>query len=282
MCVLLVEEHTRDNQKKARGVILLFREEGILLSSGERFKIVTFVATYITIFLAIAAIVASSIGTAYANNQDIEQESNIPSIEVDSSQLMFPELILTKKLHVSTEVSNSFNEALSQIAEANVVIERKAEEARIAAEKEAKRKAEEEARRKAEEEKARIAAEAEAKRNDFIQEWGSRLDNYLSGSPLSGYGETFASAAYDYNIDPRFSAAISCIESSKGAYCFRPHNAWGWGNSSWSSWEEAIVAHAKGLASGYGYTVSEAVAKKYCPPTWSSWYSNVSSEMSKI
>lgn len=124
--------------------------------------------------------------------------------------------------------------------------------------------------------------EAENERLNFINEWSVRLNNYLSGSPLSGYGETFASAAYDAGIDPRYSAAISCIESGKGANCFKSHNAWGWGSSSWSSWEEAIVAHTNGLAAGYGYTVSESAAKKYCPPNWSYWYSNVSNEMSKI
>lgn len=139
---------------------------------------------------------------------------------------------------------------------------------------------EEQARIAAEEEAARLAAEAE--KQNFIDEWTPRLNRYLSGSPLSGYGETFATAAYEYGIDPRYSAAISCIESGKGAHCFRAHNAWGWGSSGWSSWEEAIYAHAHGLAAGYGYTVSQSAAQKYCPPNWSSWYSNVSSEMSKI
>ena len=37
-------------------------------------------------------------------------------------------------------------------------------------------------------------------------------------------------------VDPRFSPAISAVESSKGLYCFRSHNAWGWGSSSWNTW----------------------------------------------
>lgn len=128
----------------------------------------------------------------------------------------------------------------------------------------------------------RAIEEAKNKKVNFLNEWTPRLNNYLAGSALAGYGEVFAAAAYDYGIDPRYSAAISCIESGKGANCFRAHNAWGWGGSSWSSWEEAIYAHAKGLAASYGYTVSESAAQRYCPPNWSGWYSNVKSEMSKI
>ncbi len=119
-------------------------------------------------------------------------------------------------------------------------------------------------------------------KSTFVKSWAGRLDAYLAGSPLSGQGKTFASAAWDAGIDPRFSAAISDVESSKGAACFRPCNAWGWGSSSWGSWEEAIPAHAVGLARGYGYTVSEAAAQKYCPGNWEHWYNRVSEEMAKI
>lgn len=117
---------------------------------------------------------------------------------------------------------------------------------------------------------------------DFAMEWQPRIDAYLAGSPLSGYGIVFASAAYDCGVDPRWSPAISCIESGKGSVCFRSHNAWGWGGSGWSDWNTAIYAHVSGLASGYGCTISEAAAQKYCPPTWQSWYSGVSGEMAKI
>ncbi|MFR9006856.1 MAG: hypothetical protein ACLVKA_10885, partial [Collinsella aerofaciens] len=86
----------------------------------------------------------------------------------------------------------------------------------------------------------------------FVAEWAPRIDAYLAGSPLEGQGATFANAAWKYGVDPRFSPAISNTESSKGRHCFRPHNAWGWGNASWGSWEEAIDAHVSGLARGYG------------------------------
>lgn len=116
----------------------------------------------------------------------------------------------------------------------------------------------------------------------FVDQWAPRIDAYLAGSPMAGTGSIFASAAWDYGVDPRWSPAISAVESSKGAACFKPHNAWGWGSSSWGSWEEAINAHVAGLARGYGYTLSESAARKYCPPNWQHWYSQCAAEMNSI
>lgn len=116
----------------------------------------------------------------------------------------------------------------------------------------------------------------------FVNEWAGRIDSYLVGSPLYGYGATFARAAWNYGVDPRWSPAISCTESSKGLYCFLPHNAWGWGSVSWGSWEEAIDAHVRGLARGYGYTISWEAACKYCPPNAEHWYNFTLSQMNMI
>ena len=115
-----------------------------------------------------------------------------------------------------------------------------------------------------------------------VDQWTARIDAFLAGSPMAGHGRTFAEAALRYGVDPRFSPAIAAVESGKGAVCFRPYNAWGWGNSSWGSWDEAINAHVAGLASGYGYTVSLWAAKRYCPPNWSRWYASVSAQMAAI
>ena len=175
--------------------------------------------------------------------------------------------------------------------------------ASIEAEEEAARKAAEEAARR--EEEARIAA-AEAKRAEqeavqadtalaqlsevdwnvgkdaFIAEWTTRIDNYLVGTALAGYGNVFAEAAWENGVDPRFSPAISNTESTNGAHCFKSCNAWGWGDSSWSSWEEAIRAHVAGLANGYGYTLSYENAAKYCPPNTAHWFNNTLSQMQQI
>lgn len=121
-----------------------------------------------------------------------------------------------------------------------------------------------------------------SEKDAFVNEWAPRIDAYLAGSPLSGYGKTFAEAAWQYGVDPRFSPAISCVESSKGAVCFKSHNAWGWGSSSWDSWESAIYDHVAGLAAGYGGQLSVSAAQKYCPPTWENWYASVLSEMNSI
>ncbi len=119
-------------------------------------------------------------------------------------------------------------------------------------------------------------------KTEFVNKWTPRIDAYLAGSPLAGYGKTFAEAAWDYGVDPRFSPAISYVESSKGAVCFKSHNAWGWGSSSWDDWDSAIRDHVAGLAKGYGGQLSVSAAQKYCPPTWENWYATVLSEMNSI
>lgn len=116
----------------------------------------------------------------------------------------------------------------------------------------------------------------------FVSEWTQRIDNYLAGSPLAGYGSVFANAAWENGVDPRWSPAISNTESSKGRNCFLSHNAWGWGQSSWGSWEDAINEHVAGLASGYGHTISFANAKKYCPPNYENWYRDTLAQMELI
>lgn len=166
-----------------------------------------------------------------------------------------------------------------------------------AAEKEAKKAAEQETQQQEEGEQAPAQEEAEEPptetttddganwgddKSAFVAQWAPRIDAYLSGSPMAGTGEIFASAAWDYGVDPRWSPAISAVESSKGAACFKPHNAWGWGSAGWGSWEEAINAHVAGLARGYGYTLSESAARKYCPSGWQHWYDRCAAEMSSI
>lgn len=121
-----------------------------------------------------------------------------------------------------------------------------------------------------------------ADKSSFVAQWAPRINAYLAGSPLAGYGELFASSAYDYGVDPRWSPAISCVESTKGAYCFRPYNAWGWMGRSFSSWEEAIPQHVAYLARMYGGYLTPAAAQKYCPPTWEHWYNRCAEEMNKI
>lgn len=168
--------------------------------------------------------------------------------------------------------------------------------------------AEEEAARRAAEEAARAAEEAAIARADaartvycnefgglpagdvdfsigekaFVEMWAERINDYLFGSPLAGHGETFAQAAWDNGIDPRWSPAISNTESTQGRVCFKPHNAWGWDQTSWSDWDTAIRAHVAGLARGYGFTISYAFAQRYCPPNYDNWYRDTLNQMKLI
>ena len=119
-------------------------------------------------------------------------------------------------------------------------------------------------------------------REAFVAEWSARIDAYLAGSPLSGYGTTFAEAAWENGIDPRWSPAISNTESGKGSACFLPHNAWGWGSSAWGDWDTAIRAHVAGLASGYGYSLTPEGAAMYCPPHAADWYNKTLAQMASI
>ena len=119
-------------------------------------------------------------------------------------------------------------------------------------------------------------------REDFVTKWTARINDYLSGSPLAGYGSVFAEAAWQYGVDPRWSPAIANTESTKGRNCFAAHNAWGWTGGSWSNWAAAINSHVAGLSNLYGYTISRQNAERYCPPNATNWYYDTLSEMQSI
>ena len=114
-------------------------------------------------------------------------------------------------------------------------------------------------------------------------ERGQVVDDGERVATLGGKGrETFAQAAWENGIDPRWSPAISNTESTKGRVCFKSHNAWGWDQSSWSNWDTAIRAHVAGLARGYGFTISYAYAQRYCPPNYDNWYRDTLNQMQLI
>lgn len=119
-------------------------------------------------------------------------------------------------------------------------------------------------------------------RNAFVSTWAARIDAFNAGYPLEGYGATFAEAAYDYGIDPRFSPAIARVESGSGANCTYACNAWGWGSSSWGDWGTAIYAHVAGLAANYGTTLSYGIAQTYNEENPDEWYAQVEQCMYQI
>ena len=118
----------------------------------------------------------------------------------------------------------------------------------------------------------------------FVAEWAPRIDAYLAGSPTAGLGTAYASAAWDYSVDPRWAPAISYVESSKGANCFRPYNAWGFYNKppNFTSWENGIDRVTRSLGRSYGGYLTYEGACRYCPSDPDGWYNNVSAEMAKI
>ena len=251
--------------------------------------------------LSVALVGCLGIGIATAANGvslDIDtfgiSESNTPG--ASASESAAGDSLSDKTTDASATATSRLTSASSRnISKATGAIDAEREAARIAAEEaqrveDAERSAAAQAHRDsqyASDSGATATGLSEVDWNvskaEFIEQWGSRIDAYLAGSTLSGYGTTFAEAAWDAGIDPRFSPAISNTESTKGQNCFRSHNAWGWmGNTSWNSWEEAIAAHAQGLANGYGYTISLANASKYCPPTYEDWYQKTLAQMQQI
>ena len=217
---------------------------------------------------------------------DVEQgasgESNtqVNSTDTVSDTQAMQDISIQEESTLATSSSRDISENVT-------AIETRKEEERLAAEKAAK-----EAEEKAIQAAALAKAQADLSllpdvdftvgKEAFIEEWGARIDAYLEGSPLAGYGDVFAEAAFDNGVDPRFSPAISNTESSKGAACFRAYNAWGWFGELGDSWEESIKAHVAGLAAGYGYTISEEAAKAYCPPTWEDWFEKTLAQMQLI
>lgn len=218
---------------------------------------------------------ANAAGTAGGNGAAVQASTYLASDSFDNP---------SESLVLESTARRDISTGLQQIAQEE-------EAARIAAE-EAARAEEQEHIRLAAEHKAQAPSAASLGLEDvdfsmgkvaFIDEWGTRIDAYLAGSPLAGYGSVFASAAWEYGVDPRFSPAISNTESTKGLNCFFPYNAWGWmKGGGWSNWNEAIDAHVAGLAEGYGYTISVSNAAKYCPPTYLDWYEKTLAEMQKI
>lgn len=243
--------------------------------------------------LALAACIGIGLGFASADNKTDVQSFGLDAASAASSTAHAQEAAPREAAAASTRDASALTStAKRDISKGLKAIEAKEEADRLAAEQAAR--AEVEAHMAATAAKvAKQQATAPAAidlsavdrsigKEAFIAEWGMRIDAYLAGSPLAGQGVTFATAAWNYDVDPRWSPAIANTESSKGAVCFLPHNAWGWGQVGFSNWEDAIDAHVAGLSKGYGYTISFAYAQKYCPPNPVHWFNETLSQMQMI
>lgn len=107
------------------------------------------------------------------------------------------------------------------------------------------------------------------------------LRGYLSqyNSPLADNANDFIKYADMYNLDWRFVAAISGVESTYGHQIpTNSYNGWGWGIyggkvTRFSSWEEGIATISKGLRENYmdkwgAQNVYEIGSIYAASPTW--------------
>ena len=268
--------------------------EGLVLLPSKRYSKTRkrpFAITVSLVCVALAICVCVGIGTSFAGaggvntlgfglGDTIAEESASPSSALGTSE--DDETVLKEDSQLSSAASRDITQAVEEI-DAKIEADRIAAEEAQAAEDAAKL-AEVTAKRSSRSDYATSLSSVDWSVGEeaFVAEWTERINDYLAGSPLAGYGATFAQAAWDYGVDPRFSPAIANTESSKGTDCFLPYNAWGGGEYSFSNWVEAIYAHVEGLSEGYGYTLSYSGAQKYCPPNYDTWYKNTLSEMKKI
>lgn len=98
-------------------------------------------------------------------------------------------------------------------------------------------------------------------------------------APLAPYADRFVAAADKYNLDWRFVASISGLESGFGKHIpYNSYNGWGWGiygdNSlSFKSWEDGIDTVSEGLRTKYmdkwgAENIWEIGAIYASSPTW--------------
>lgn len=146
-------------------------------------------------------------------------------------------------------------------------------ELKVAQEQERQRRAEEEARAV-----PNFTREASLLVGD--QSLANTIDLYLlsKGSPMVGYGRALVSAGKTFGVDPFLVVAISGKESSFGKYNFKPFNAWGWGDSEWRNWEEAVFRYTALLSEEYikkDLITIPLIAPIYCPPNYQVWILDV-------
>lgn len=103
-------------------------------------------------------------------------------------------------------------------------------------------------------------------------------------APLANHSQDFVDAADKYNLDWRFVAAVSGVESTFGKHVpggnspqFSSFNGWGWGVYGtqalyFKNWREGIFTVSEGLRKNYfdqGLTEPHAINRKYAAsPFW--------------
>lgn len=124
------------------------------------------------------------------------------------------------------------------------------------------------------------------------------MSSFLSDyhSPLAPYSKYIVETADSYGLDWRLVVSISGVESAFGNIVpgGDSNNAWGWrginknarGWSVFATWEDGIKEITRGLAEGYGVTLTPAeIEPAYCPPCAEgghAWARGVSRFMSEL
>lgn len=221
------------------------------------------------------------------NTAEVEKTAQMESDLKDSR---------TKLESDKASADQAANDALNSLKEAQTAREQ-AKQAALAAQKAEKEAIKKEAssastssEKQNAEEKEEASSQSSAEDVDwsnsksaFVKKWAPRINSYLSGSPTAGMGKTYAAAAWDNGVDPRWAPAISCVESGKGANCYRSYNAWGYGGRNFGSWEEGINTVVASLGGSlYGGYLTHAAAETYCPSDPDGWYKKVAAQMAKI
>ncbi len=241
----------------------------------------------LTAMISIAAITALLISSAFANSmvqkaavEESNQEALAPTYS-DADWAVAPEDATSDNPNATSEYEAAW---AARVHELSV------------------QQQEEMARKKAEEERARQEALRQAQQAQALAQMTNRnrnqapsnssltgasdvkmaitIDSYLQekGSPMTGFGATFVSAGKIFGVDPYLVVAIAGKESSWGKDCFKPYNAWGWGDSSWTDWTDAINNYTRSLSEEYiskGITTIPRIAPIYCPPNYVSWANDV-------
>lgn len=115
-------------------------------------------------------------------------------------------------------------------------------------------------------------------------------------SPMYPYSKNFIEEADKYGLDWRLVASISGVESAFGNLIPKgTNNGWGWrgtnatiqGWSQFPTWGDGIATVTKGLATGYGVTLTPfEIEPSYCPPCGANpahvWANGVSRYMREL
>jgi uncharacterized FlgJ-related protein len=138
----------------------------------------------------------------------------------------------------------------------------------------------------------RIYAQKAEKARQALKEQKIRaIDQYLSNTPLKGKGAKILAISNRYSVSASLLLGIAKAESSLGRHYVKNNimgiggadNMWGF-----ASMEDSIEQAAKLIREHQAYSDFRRtgdirhLAKRYCPPTWESWASNVTKYQAEV